>query len=384
MQELITCLILWCKRFLKRPLFLFSLLLMPLSVIFLQNCHTKKDAVIHVALYAPEQDSDQTAQELADKMVSLSNSAIKFYKSRTPEALRADIASGKAACGYIFPKNLDDRLQSFTAKPAPFILAVCSSDAIHTRIVNEIVLSKLYQPLSYYRLTHFLSGKRDISSEEAWLRNTYQKYNSSELLFRFEYADGTENTFLSDPHANIMLLPIRGMTAAMILLCCLAGGFFRYSDTSILLLMDSKKRKLCSFLSLLVPGLFSGAAGLLTIKLTGTMTAPAAEIPAMLLFLLCCMSLANLLYVLCSRQEFYLASIPVLVVGSLIFSPVFINLEGFASGIRFLSRLFPNTHYLAAIYTSSSTTSSFSSIISSSVFLICSAASASLYSRIKG
>ena len=181
-----------------------------------------------------------------------------------------------------------------------------------------------------------------------------------------------------------MLLPIRGMTAAMILLCCLAGGFFRYSDTSILLLMDSKKRKLCSFLSLLVPGLFSGAAGLLTIKLTGTMTTPAAEIPAMLLFLLCCMSLTNLLYVLCSRQEFYLASIPVLVVGSLIFSPVFINLESFASGIRFLSRLFPNTHYLAAIYTSSSTTSSFSSIISSSVFLICSAASASLYSRIKG
>ena len=150
----------------------------------------------------------------------------------------------------------------------------------------------------------------------------------------------------------------------MILLCCLAGGFFRYSDTSILLLMDSKKRKLCSFLSLLVPGLFSGAAGLLTIKLTGTMTTPAAEIPAMLLFLLCCMSLANLLYVLCSRQEFYLASIPVLVVGSLIFSPVFINLEGFASGIRFLSRLFPNTHYL--------------------VFLICSDASAYLYSRIKG
>lgn len=385
MQPLITCFILWCKRFLKRPLFLFTLLLMPLSVIFLQNCHTKEDAVIHVALYFPEKDADQTAENLTKKMISLSNSAIKFYKSRTPKALKSDVASGKAACGYILPKNLDAKLQGFVATPAPFIQAIRPEEDMRTRIVDEIVLSKLFQPLSYYRLTYYLSGKKDISSEETWIYDTYQKHNSSELLFHFEYANGDGNTLLNDSHANFMLLPIRGVVSIMILLCCLTGGLFRYSDKSgILPLMDTRKRKLCNLLSLLIPGLFAGITGLITIKMTGTMTTPAAEIPAMLLYILCCMSLANLLYIFCSHQEFYLAAIPVVVIGSLIFSPVFINLENLIPGTRFISCLIPTTHYLAAIHTSSSMISSFSPIVSSSVFLICSTTSAALYSRIKG
>ncbi len=380
-----TYFILWCKRLLKRPLFLFTLLLMPLSVIFLQNCHTKQDAVIHVAIFLPEQSSDHILVELAQNMISLSNSAIRFYRCRTEASLRSDVAKGKAACGYILPNNLDTLLKNFAEKPSPILTAIRQEEDMRTRIVDEIILSKLYEPLSYYRLTNFLSKKQDISSKEKWIQDTYQKNNSSELLFRFEYANGDENFFLNNSHANFMLMPIRGMVSVLVLLCCLAGGLFRYSDRyRILPHMDSRRRRLCYLLSLFIPGLFAGTAGLITIKMTGTLAAPAAEIPAMLLFVFCCMSLANLLYVLFTHLEFYLAAIPVLVIGSLLFSPIFINLEELVPGIELLSRLFPTTYYLTAIHSSSSIASSFSLIALSSAFLICSATSASLYSRIKG
>lgn len=385
MNEFTTCFCLWCKRFLKRPLFLFTLLLMPASVLFLENSHTKQDAVIRVALYAPDDDADQTSKKLVQTMVSLSNSAIRFYKCSNPKILKNDVATGKAACGYIFPKNLNTKLRSFIEKQTPYILAIRLKEDMRTRIVDEILLSKLYQPLSYHRLSYFLSQKQDISSEKDWLQNTYEKHNTSELLFRFEYANGEDNPILNDSHSNYMMMPIRGIVSVMILLSCLTGGLFRYSDKkNIHLFMNIKKSRICNLLSLLVPGIFSGITGLVTIKMTGISASPATEIPVMILYLLCCMSLSNLLYVVFEHQEFYLAAIPVLVISSLIFSPVFINLESFVPELAPISRLFPTTHYLAAIYTSSSSIVSSSLIISSSVLLFCSVTSAALYSWIKG
>ena len=50
MKENITWLALWCKRLIRKPLLLFTILLMPLTTLFLQQCSTKQDAVLRVTL----------------------------------------------------------------------------------------------------------------------------------------------------------------------------------------------------------------------------------------------------------------------------------------------------------------------------------------------
>lgn len=377
MREFIICYPLWCKRFLKHPFFVFTLLLMPLSVFLLKYSQRPGDAFIQVALSAPKEHSDSVTTDVIQKLLSLSNTSIRFYLCDSRDELHQEVAEGKAACGYLFPDNLEQKLEQYAKDRTPFLHVIQSQKDARTGIVDEIVLSSLYQPVSYYMLTNFLSEKWDISSEKDWLHETFVKHSSSELLFHFEYADGTKNTLLNDKDTNYMLMPVRGIVSVIILLICLSGGLSCYKDgRNPLLLMDTQKKSLCILLSLLTPALFAGAAGLITIKMTGITVSFTTEIPAMLLYLLCCMGLANLLRVVCCL-EVYLAAIPLLTAGSLIISPVFFNLTDRFPLLAPVSKLLPATHYLNSIYNSSAS-------LSLLLFLFLSCILSVSYSRIKG
>lgn len=377
MREFIICFPLWCKRFFKHPFFVFTLFLMPLSVFFLKYSQRPGDAFVQVALFAPKENSDSVTTDVIQKMLSLSNTSIRFYLCDSKDKLQRDVMEGKAACGYLFPENLEQKLEQYAKDRTPFLHVIQPQKDARTNIVDEIVLSSLYQPVSYYMLTHFLSEKWDISSEKDWLHETFVKHSSSELLFHFEYADGTENNLLNDKNTNYMLMPVRGIVAVIVLLICLAGGLSCYEDSlGPFLLMDTRKKSLCILLSLLTPAFFAGIAGLITIKMTGITVSFTIEIPAMLLYLLCCMGLTNLLRVVCCR-ELYLAAIPLFTAGSLIISPVFFNLADRFPVLHPVSSLLPATHYLNSIYNPSASFSLF-------LFFFFSCSLSVSYSRIKG
>lgn len=377
MHELTTCFLLWCKRILRRPLFLLGLLLMPLSVAFLQNYQTEDDAYIQVALYAPE-ECDMTAQTLLQDLLRLSDTSVRFYTCSSAKKLRADVSAGKAACGYLFPEKLEASLQQYTLDKTPFIHAIHSGRDNRTNTVDEIVLSRIYPALSYEILFAFLSHKTGTLPDADTLRNMYRKYSDTTPLFHFEYADGTEHTLLNDESANYLMLPVRGLIAVMVLLSCLTGGLLYLSDRENgLFLANPHKKAVCSFFSLLIPGLFAGVAGLLCIKMAGILTSPAIELPAMLLYILCCMSLVKLLATLLVKQAPFLAAIPILTAASLLLCPVFIDLTLLAPSLAIPAALLPATHYLHAIYAPGS-------LLSLVLFFLLSLAASASYSRIRG
>lgn len=377
MQEFTTCLFLWCKRLFKKPLFLFTLLLLPACVLFLQHCHSKTDAVIRVALYSPDTTNDNTAARLINDLKSLSNTAVTFYECSTPKELRQDVAEDNAACGYLFPKNLEQKLEEYAVSKTPYITAVRLQDDVRTKIVDEIVLSRLYHPVSYHILTTFLEKQTGKAADDDWLTKTYQKHSSDELLFQFEYANGDTNTLLNDANTNYMLMPIRGIVSVMVLLSCMAGSILWYSDANnALFLMNPRKMRLCSLLSLLLPAIFAAFIGLITIKMTGISEHLLTELPAMLLFLCSCLSLVHLLRTIFQTKELFLAAMPVMTIGSLILCPVFISLQSIVPALSFVSKLFPTTWYLAAIHDSQA-------LLSLLVYSFCLFLAAFLYSRIR-
>ena len=351
MKQFTTCFTIYCKRLLKKPLFLFTLVLLPVSVLFLQNCQTSTDAVVRVALYTPDKTSDTVTNKLFREMVSLSNTAITFYEVSTEKSLRQDIADGKASCGYIFPENLEDKLKDYARKKEPYITAIRTEDDVRTRIVDEIVLSRIYRPISYQILASFLEKKTEKVPDTEQLSRTFQKYSSDELLFQFEYANGDKNTFLNDSQANYMLMPIRGVTSVMILLSCMAGGILWYSDAgNALFLMNNDKRRLCGFLSLLLPGVFASLTGLFTMQITGISENPVAELVSMLFFLCACLSLVHFLRTVLPRKELFLAAMPVITIASLLLCPIFISLQTIAPALSSFSCIFPTTWYLSSLH----------------------------------
>lgn len=43
------------------------------------------------------------------------------------------------------------------------------------------------------------------------------------MMFKFEYADGSDNSLLNDTYNNYYMLPVRGILAVLILMSGLAG-----------------------------------------------------------------------------------------------------------------------------------------------------------------
>ena len=352
MKELRTCFLLWTKRILKRPLFLFTLLLMPCAVLFLQNCQTEDDALLNVALYTSGTDAESEEMKLLSQLISLSNRSIHFYKCDSKEQLLQDVTSGYANCGYLIPEHLDDALQKYAKDHTPFLTTIRPKKEITTNIVDEIVLSKSYKEISYYIVRDFLNTKTGNTLDNAQLQKLFEKHSSSELLFQFEYADGAQNELLNQSETNFMLMPIRGIVAVLVLLSCMSGALVWYSDqkNKLLLLIPDKKQQLFRFFSLFVPGLFAACAGIITIFLTGIAENPLKEILLMTVYLLACISLVNLLRNCCSKREYFLATIPFFLLASLILCPVFVDIRSFSAGLANINKLLPATYYLYALH----------------------------------
>lgn len=347
---------LWCKRIFKRPLFLFTLLLMPVMVFFLQSFVKKNDAMVRVALTADTKSPDKTATKLLTQMKSLSNSSISFYICKDEQTLRHDVATQKANCGYILPANMKECIKSYTQNHKSFITAIRGTSEISSKLVDEIVVSKIYQPIAYEILKNFIDKKTNSNTDTAYLSSLFNKYDSNDLLFQFEYADGSTNTILNKSNANYMLMPMRGIMALLVLLACLTGALLWYTDVQkgVLVQMNSRQKALSKTLSLLVPGFFAGITGLFTIKIAGISEDVLSEIPAMLCYILSCMALTNLLRNLCKRQDFFLAIIPVITIATLILCPIFINVSTFIPALGKINQLLPTTNYLNAIHSTKS------------------------------
>jgi len=363
MKENITWLTLWCKRLIQKPLLLFTILLMPLTALFLQQCSTKQDAVLRVALYLEPGTagiSDDEAlqigngKELLEHITSLSDASISFYVCRDKSQLIRDLKSRKANCGYLIPSDLEKKIPDYIEKRKPFLTVVRGKKDVTTRILDEIVLSKNYGAIAYHIMESFLEKRSGTEPDRTELLRTFKSHSSNELLFQFQYLNGEENTILQEKSTNILMLPLRGIVAAILLITCMAGELLCFQDREEgkYSQMTRKQRGLANLYSLLIPGTAACISALLSLKIAGISSTVLRELPAMACYLFACLGLAALLGKLLPRQSIYLASMPVMLLLSLILSPIFIDLGILLPAVKKMGNLLPTTWYLNSIQSS--------------------------------
>lgn len=341
------------KRLLKNPLFILTLALIPVMVLGIRFSMGTGDAALQVAVYVPA-NGDTATQELADTLFSTPGTAIHFYRVPSEKELRQDVTQGKSACGYLLPENLKYQLKQFHTSSTPVVLAVHRSDEKRTKLIDEMVFSGIYKFLSFHILTDFIQKKtgEDFSPE---LHTLFEHYNGRQAFFEFEYEDGSSNKTLENRDMNYMLLPVRGMTAVLLLLCGMVGTLFWYEDMQkgLFIWLPEKAKRRTALLYLTAPVLLAGIPGILSLYLTGISTNLFQEIAALLLYLFAIAAFCNLLRVILPRMELMLAAIPVLTAGSLIVCPVFANLASVWPVFRYIQKLTPVFYYLNSIYSTS-------------------------------
>lgn len=351
MKTIYTWISLLTKRLLHKPPFLAALFLIPLSVLFLQRSIHSGDAILRVGLYTETTDSAAMERILLSQMTEESNHTISFYNCSSMDELETDIRDGKAVCGYVFPKHMEKSLQEYAEKNTAIITAYHPSGAVESLLLDELAYRMIYEELAYDILKQHVDTKTQKSTDSR-LYSLYQSYLTEYPFIRFEYADGTQNRIINQEDSNYLLLPIRGISAVLILAAAMTGTIFWYDDRAhkVFIHLSESTHNIIKILYVLIPGILAGICGFLAILLTGFAARISQECLTMGLFLAAVTAYCMVCREILPDRNLYLAAIPISAAGSILLCPVFANLTASLPLLKPLQMLCPVYHYLNSIY----------------------------------
>lgn len=355
MKKILTWILLFQKRILKKPMFQITILLIPILLFLLFTFNKSSDSLVRVALIS---GNDEYSQNFVKDLLDSSNHVISYYQCYDESQMRKDVLTGKAECGYIMPDDMPRKIAQFSSKKKQGIItAIVKKESISTKIVNEIIYGRLFSERAYPVLKDFINEKqpdRLTSAEDEKMYDAFSKYLIEPLMFSFEYADGSKNDLLNndDSSHNYYMLPVRGILSALILVSSMSGVLMLSNDDrkNTWGFIRLSKRPAFNYFYIFMSILPIAICSLAAIFITGISTNVLNEIRLMVLYTLLLTGFSSLLKALIKNIYVLCSLIPVTVLLSLIICPVFIDIGSIVPQARFVRLFLPTNYYLDSIY----------------------------------
>lgn len=355
MKKILTWILLFQKRILKKPMFQITILLIPILLFLLFTFNKSSDSLVRVALIS---GNDEYSQNFVKDLLDSSNHVISYYQCYDENQMRKDVLTGKAECGYIMPDDMPQKISQFSSKKKQGIItAIVKKESISTKIVNEIIYGRLFSERAYPVLKDFINEKqpdRLTSAEDEKMYDTFSKYLIEPLMFSFEYADGSKNDLLNndDSSHNYYMLPVRGILSVLILVSSMSGVLMLSNDDrkNTWGFIRLSKRPAFNYFYIFMSILPIAICSLAAIFITGISTNVLNEIRLMVLYTLLLTGFSSLLKALIKNIYVLCSLIPVTVLLSLIICPVFIDIGSIVPQSRFVRLFLPTNYYLDSIY----------------------------------
>lgn len=355
MKKILTWILLFQKRILKKPMFQITILLIPILLFLLFTFNKSSDSLVRVALIS---GNDEYSQNFVKDLLDSSNHVISYYQCDDESQMRKDVLTGKAECGYIMPDDMPQKIVQFSSKKKQGIItAIVKKESISTKIVNEIIYGRLFSERAYPVLKDFINEKqpdRLTSAEDEKMYDTFSKYLIEPLMFSFEYADGSKNDLLNndDSSHNYYMLPVRGILSVLILVSSMSGVLMLSNDDrkNTWGFIRLSKRPAFNYFYIFMSILPIAICSLAAIFITGISTNVLNEIRLMVLYALLLTGFSSLLKALIKNIYVLCSLIPVTVLLSLIICPVFIDIGSIVPQSRFVRLFLPTNYYLDSIY----------------------------------
>lgn len=329
-----------CKRQLKKISFLAILLLIPILLAAVSAAEKKEEDGIRIALYAEGGLGSEAAERLEER-----RGAFSFYVAEDEEQVKNDVETGKAECGYVFPADLRERLETDDFRRS--IDVYSSPSSVLGPLTEEVVFSALMEVFSPEVLVSY-GGGQGWDMEK--LERLYEKYltNGSTFSFAFESVSGgkaEENTFS-------IAFPARGIGAVLLFVTGIfaAAGLAEDERKGLFLCVPQEKRWQYTFLGILAPVALESAAVLLSLYLTGSAIKGAAgfgkEAGALLLYSGVIAVFSTVLKAIGRKPEVLIGTVPFFMIGSLALCPVFIDAGRWIPLLDQAGKLFLPYYYL--------------------------------------
>lgn len=366
-----------CKRYLKKPGILFALLLLPVTAWIAGNYVPSENEGIKIALYLQETvaengDSFETEEQKAGlgeyqseqnwenmgiqlvqnlledsakepedayKTSGESESLFHFYLCESEEDLKNQVATGNAESGYVIPEDLGKRLQDEKIKNA--ITLYTSPSTVTGSLSTETVFAALARLYDRQTLIDYM--------EDETIGDLYDSWYANGNIFHFEYVYGGVDHGQIGSVNNIF--PVKGITAVIIFMMTLYSACILEDDekNGLFAALHAGEKQSCQIAMFLALPVLSLLSGSLALALGGALKSgisggvQAAEL-ILYGFAACIYAWGLKLLVRKGRVLFCL--IPFFLMGSLIFTPVFVDIGRFVPGLQWIGRLFLPYYFL--------------------------------------
>ena len=354
MKEIGTWLLLLGKRQLKRPAFLAVLVLIPLLCGLLFRAGGSDSQGVPVALAC--ENPDALTQEAMDSLCAQTG-VFRFYVCGEGQAAR-DVEARRAECGYVFPENLEQLLWEGQAEGS--VQVYVSPSSVAAQLSYEVVYAALFSGYAEevfvdYMENNPLFAQEDPRSLEQEARDSYRENRDNGRTFSFVFerlsGGGESQEVEGGSFSASLAVSIRGMLAVFVFLGGLMGALDSLRDErrQAYLAAPAGLRRWVPLLAVSVPAALTALSAGAALLAAGLIHGLLREWGLLLAYWLLVTGFCALLADLLRREVLLCAAIPVLVMGSLVFSPVFLRLGSLLPVFRILEKLFVPTYYLNGV-----------------------------------
>lgn len=374
------------KRTMKKPAFLLFLSIMPLLSFMIDRLGQGESAGAEIGILLEEQETEEAKAEDVETEVQNfltileeQEGILQFRVYENEKELRQDVAKGGLDCGVLLQEELWDGLDTGLWQDTITIYETSSSNM--TEIVKEKIASIVFTVYSEKNYVNYIEHAEVFAEAEgtnareeivSFARAAYETHllDGSTFAFQYQgnpnekkqendengYGDLEETSTLSSASA----FRLRGVLAVCIFLSGLSGLLTDWKDREEKRFLRFAPPIVTTMVNIWVPTIYTSAAALFSLWLTGYFAASGPEAnPAEILLtglgkeMICLIFYQFLIVLYCSiirmilrKQEAIAAAIPLLTFLCIICCPVWIRLAVYVPLFGVLEKLFPVTYYL--------------------------------------
>lgn len=341
---------LFIKRLIKNPAFISILIIMPLLITMFNKVNLKDEKSILVGVHY---EKDELSKIICENLKA-KEGYIKFLIYDNKDEMTNEVQAKKLECAYIFPSDFKERLDDYKIKK--IITCIEAPSTILSSISDEVVFSEIIREYGKNIAVNFAkeknilvgNGENNIDS----ISKNYERFNTPENTFSIDYKYINENeTDSTKTTDKTMTYVIHGIVSVLILISSLLGAVKWFGDEKrgLYSSFNSKEKIIIGFISILVPTMLMALSGIITIYLSGSYSYISREIISMILYILLVTGFSYLIKLLVKSGTDICAMLPVIIIGTLIFCPVFIDASIFIPFVSWVNKLFPAFYYLEGI-----------------------------------
>lgn len=318
------------KRLFKKPVFIITLILIPLLG-GMMSLAAKEESGIKTVILVAEGGADEVSHRIVDNLLK-DKSVINFKEYSDAEDAIEQVEFGKADAAWIIPAGLGEDFVKYANDISYDFTAATvyqrEDDSI-IRLIREKLNGAVFREFSreIYETFRDDVSKVGLYPDKEEFIKYYEESAFKESIVKLEYLSASEEQVAVE--TDYLTSPVRGIAALASLICVLAASLYSMQDekNGFYSRVPTSKRLPLFFASNLAASIASSAAMLLALILSGTFTSASYEIPAAAIFALATSSFCTLLCRVFGSPFALGAAIPPLLLACAAISPVFVSIR---------------------------------------------------------